>query len=63
MRYKVQVLDSLVGWMVVLTDYTQLSKHGLPSVTYFMIDALDVKVADLQHILGDFHRQVSESTP
>lgn len=63
MRYKIQVLDSLGGWIVVITDYTTLGRFGAPDVSSFYLEPDDIKVADLQHMLGDIYRQVAESTP
>lgn len=63
MRYKIQILDALGGWIVVITDYTVLSKYGAPQVHNYSMGPAEIKVADLQHILGDLYRQVSESTP
>ena len=63
MRYKVQIIDNLFGWLVTVTDYTNLSAETGADVRYFTIERNDVKVADMQHLFGEVHRLVSESTP
>ena len=45
------------------TVITNLSAETGADVRYFTIERNDVKVADMQHLFGEVHRLVSESTP
>lgn len=61
MRYKVQILDSLGGYLVVISDYGTLTAKRTPTVSMFAIDRPDHHHFALSEILGQLQAAVVES--
>lgn len=61
MRYKVQILDSLGGYLVVISDYGTLTPKRTPTVSMFAIDRPDRDHLALSEIIGRLQAAVAES--
>lgn len=63
MRYRIQIERLVLGYFVVIgvydNDYTIKPKE----VVHYTIPWADLKVDDIQHVLEQIYRQVSEQTP
>lgn len=63
MRYKVQILDSLGGLIVVITDYVDTGRRGIPSSTMYAISDGEIHTDRLEEILCRLGMLWGESHP
>ena len=63
MRYRIQIERLVIGYFVVVSTYDEPYRDRAKDVQHFTIPWDDLKVDDLQHVLEQIYRQVSETTP